>query len=109
MWIIPLSLLVVFELIADVFAKEWSLSSNPIFWISSLSGYVIANAFWLYAIKHGSGLARGATIFSVASALLAIILGLVIYKEQVSLIQIVGMFVGVVAIVLIFWNDLVRI
>jgi drug/metabolite transporter (DMT)-like permease len=74
-----------------------------------LLGYLIANAFWLYAIKHGSGLARGATIFSVASALFAIIIGLVIYKEQVSLIQVVGMIVGVIAIVLIFWNDLIHI
>jgi len=108
MWIIPLSLLVVFELIADVFAKEWSLSSNPIFWISSLSGYVIAMLFG-YMRSTWFGACQGSDHISVASALLAIILGLVIYKEQVSLIQIVGMFVGVVAIVLIFWNDLVRI
>ncbi len=109
MWIFPLALLIVFEIVADVFAKEWALKSNPIFWICSLAGYIVANAFWLYAIKHGSGLARGATIFSVASAILAIIIGLLFYKEQVSLIQAVGMVVGLIAIVLIFWNDLIHI
>jgi multidrug transporter EmrE-like cation transporter len=107
MWILPLSLLIIFELIADIFAKEWSLKGNPLFWILSLSGYVIANAFWLFAIKSGSGLARGATIFSVASAVLAIIIGLVFYRESVTTIQVIGMIVGLIAIILIFWNELV--
>lgn len=105
MWLVPLSFLILFELVADVFAKEWSLKSNPWFWIGSLFSYVVANAFWLYAIKSGSGLARGATIFSVASAVLAIVVGLIIYKENVTTIQVLGMFFGLVAIVLIFWNE----
>ena len=108
MWVFPLSLLIVFEVIADIFAKEWSLKNNPLFWVASLLGYVIANAFWLYAMKNGSGLARGATIFSVASAILAILIGIVFYRESVTTIQLVGMIVGLVAIVLIFWNELVH-
>src|ERR1035437_5619303 len=105
MWIFPLSLLIIFEAVADIFAKEWSLKDNPVFWICSISGYIIANTFWLYAIKNGSGLARGATIFSVASAIIAILIGLVFYKESITTIQFVGMVVGIIAIILIFWND----
>jgi multidrug transporter EmrE-like cation transporter len=109
MWVFSLTLLIVFELIADIFAKEWSLKSNPVFWICSLLGYIIANVFWLFAIKNGSGLARGATIFSVVSAIIAILIGLVFYKESVTVIQFVGMVVGLIAIILIFWNDLIHI
>jgi multidrug transporter EmrE-like cation transporter len=109
MWIFPLSLLIVFEVVADIFAKEWSLKDKPIFWICSILAYIIANTFWLFAIKNGSGLARGATIFSVASAIIAILIGLVFYKESVTTIQFIGMIVGLIAIILIFWNDLISI
>ena len=93
-------------MIADIFAKEWSLKTNHVFWICALASYVIANSFWLYAIKNGSGLARGATIFSIASAILAIVIGLVFYKEPLSTVQLVGMIFGLIAIVLILWNEL---
>lgn len=103
-WIVPLSLLVTFELIADIFAKEYSLKGNWSFWILSILGYVVANIFWLSAIKHGSGLARGAILFSVASAIIATILGVYFYHEGTNKIQLIGMFLGIVSIGLIFWE-----
>ncbi len=103
-WIIPLLFLILFELVADVFAKEYSLKNHWYFFLGAILAYVIANAFWLIAIKNGSGLARGATIFSVVSALLAIIIGFYFYSEQINKIQIVGMILGSISLILIFWE-----
>jgi glucose uptake protein GlcU len=64
----------------------------------------LANIFWLSAIKNGSGLARGAIIFSVASALIATILGIYFYNESTNKIQMIGMLLGVVSLILIFWE-----
>ncbi len=95
----------VFELVADIFAKEWSLGNRSIFYaILSLFSYLLANTSWLIALKSGSGLARGAIIFSVTSAILASIIGLIFYKEHLTAVQIVGMGLGVVSLVLIFWK-----
>jgi drug/metabolite transporter (DMT)-like permease len=104
-WIIPLSLLVLFELIADVLAKEWSLQRGYILVGGALLSYLIANSFWLFALKNGSGLARGSIIFSVASAFIAIILGLLFFKENITRTQIAGMALGLISIALILWND----
>ena len=104
-WIVPISLLIFFELVADIFAKEWSVQSGYILATGALVSYVIANSFWLFALKNGSGLARGAVIFSVASAIVAIILGVFLFKENVTKVQMTGMILGLVAITLIFWND----
>ncbi|MEK7622151.1 MAG: EamA family transporter [Patescibacteria group bacterium] len=94
-----------FELVADIFAKEWSLGNRSIFYaILSLFSYLLANTSWLIALKSGSGLARGAIIFSVTSAILASIIGLIFYKEHLTAVQIVGMGLGVVSLVLIFWK-----
>ncbi len=98
LWILPISFLIVFEIVADILAKEYSLRGGPLFWCLAILGYIIANAFWLYAIRHGSGLARGAVIFSVGSAVLATVIGVLVYKEHVGAGQMVGLALGIVSI-----------
>lgn len=44
-WIIPLAFLIVFESLADVFAKEYSIKGHWYFWVAGIVGYIIANAF----------------------------------------------------------------
>jgi hypothetical protein len=60
-WILPFTLLVVFEAFADIFAKEWQDKRGVYLAAASLFCYLVANSFWLFALKNGSGLARGAS------------------------------------------------
>jgi drug/metabolite transporter (DMT)-like permease len=101
-WMLPLGLLIFFELVADIFAKEWSLKQHAI-WLAvfALVAYLIANTFWLFALKNGSGLAKGAMIFSIASAGIAIILGYFIYKESLTPMQLTGLGFGIISLVLL--------
>jgi|SRR3989338_7404240 len=103
-WLIPLAILIFFELVADIFAKNWSLKGG--FWLaaSALVAYLLANTFWLFALKNGSGLGRGAIIFSVVSALIAILLGLFLYDEKVTTPQVIGIILGLLSLVFIFWE-----
>ena len=104
-WVIPLCILIFFEAIADIFAKEWSLGNRSfVYALLSLVAYLLANSSWLIALKYGSGLARGAIIFSVASAILAVIIGLVFYKEHLSTLQILGACLGIFSIILLVWE-----
>jgi len=103
-WLPSLVLLIVFELIADVLAKEWSLRGSYVWWAGALISYVAANSFWLYSIRHGSGLGRGAIIFSVVSAILAVIVGVFLYREILTKTQVVGSILGIIALILIFWD-----
>jgi drug/metabolite transporter (DMT)-like permease len=97
-WILPIAVLIACEGIADIISKQYSLHGGVILWAGALSGYVIANIFWLIAIRHGSGLARGAMIFSVGSALLASALGVFLYKEPVGKMEVLGIIFGVISI-----------
>lgn len=105
-WILPLILLIFFEMAADILSKEWSLHGNWIRWTGAILGYVVANVFWLFALKGGSGLARGAAIFSIASAIIALILGVILYKENLTTIQSIGIGMGIISLILIFWNGI---
>lgn len=105
LWVLPLAILVFFEGLADIFAKEWSLGKRSLVYAGlSLLCYLLANSSWLIALKYGSGLARGAIIFSVASAILATVIGIGFYKEELSWLQISGVALGLVALILLFWE-----
>lgn len=104
-WLVFIGLLIVFEVIADIFSKEWSLTGRILFWTIALVGYVLANIFWLKAIRLGSGLARGAILFSVGSAIAAVIIGVIFYKEHIGKTEFVGMMLGVVSLILILWKS----
>jgi multidrug transporter EmrE-like cation transporter len=102
-WVIPLFGLIFMEIVADIFAKEYSLKGGWL-WFGAITSYVIANSFWLYSIKHGAGLARGASIFAVSTAVVATIIGVYFYKENLGTAQLVGIFLGVISLALIFWE-----
>jgi len=106
MWVIALCFLIIFEGVADIFSKEYSLHGIWRYWLLAISGYIIANSFWLYSIRKGSGLARGAVLFSIGSAIVAVLIGALGYHEKINKTEFLGIIVGIVAIVLIFWPDL---
>ena len=106
MWIIALLFLIVFEAIADVFSKEYALHGTTIYWCLAIAGYIIANIFWLVSIRKGSGLARGAILFSIGSAIVAILIGVVKYQEKIGKVELAGILLGTISIILIFWSDI---
>ncbi len=103
LWLLPMAVFILFEGLADVFAKEYSLRAHPLLWGLALGSYVLGNAFWLVALRQGAGLARGGMLFSLASTMLVLGLGLLVYREQTAPVQLVGMGLGVVALIMILW------
>jgi drug/metabolite transporter (DMT)-like permease len=103
-WTIPFIIFLLIAMSADVFSKEYALKGYWYFWILALGGYTLANAFWLWSIRTGSGLARGSVIYCVVTAIFTSIVGLYFYGEVMNKVQISGIFLGVVSLVLIFWQ-----
>ena len=103
-WILPFVILIFFEAAADILSKQWSLVGGFFLAILAMGAYTGANTFWLFALKNGSGLARGAIMFGVVSAILAATIGVLLYKEPLSRIQLAGVLVGLVSITMLFWE-----
>ncbi len=101
LWIIPLLGLLLFEALADYFAGGFSHNQKIYFAVIAMLFYIIGNLSWLVSLKNGSGLTRGAILFSVGSALLAVAIGYFVYKEELSPHQIVGVFLGLMSVFLI--------
>jgi drug/metabolite transporter (DMT)-like permease len=99
-WSLPMIFLLLCELTADFLGKKWTLHKKSFLFTASLSLYVIGNAFWIFAILNGVGLARGAVIYAIAQEILAVSMGVAYFKEDLSKRQWLGMLLGLFTILL---------
>ncbi len=100
-WVWPLVLLIAFEACADILSERYALNPTATRWVFALAGYVVANVWWLLAMRRGVGLARGGVLFAVGSAVLAVAIGTLMYHEHLSPAQLVGIALGIAAIALL--------
>jgi multidrug transporter EmrE-like cation transporter len=97
-WLYFLLLLVAFELLADILAKQFSLNGKYIFAILALLGFLAANTAWLISLRTGAELGKGAVLFSVLSGIGAVLIGVLVYHEKTTPWQIIGLILGIAAI-----------
>jgi multidrug transporter EmrE-like cation transporter len=100
-WVYFLLLLVFFELLADILAKQFALSGKYTFAVLSIAGFIAANTAWLISLRSGAELGRGAILFSVLSAIGAVIVAILLYHEKVTPYQGIGLLLGIAAIILL--------
>lgn len=101
MWVIPILFLIIMEGISDIISESWALKGGNSLWILAIGGYVVANLFWLLALRDGAGLTRGNLIFSVGTVIVGSALGIFLFHENVTPIQLLGILLGILAITLI--------
>jgi multidrug transporter EmrE-like cation transporter len=100
-WVGFLLVLVAFELIADMLAKQFALSGKLVFAVCAIFGFILANLAWLLSLRTGADLSRGGVLFAVLSGIGAVLLGLFVYHEKVSPYGIAGLIFGIIAIALL--------
>lgn len=100
-----LGLLIIFEIIADVYAKEYSLHDRFNYWSISILCYLLANAFWLESMRRGITLSKGGLIFSVSTAITVVIIGKYMYHEEITKLQMTGIGFGIVSLMMIMWDN----
>ena len=97
-WLYFLLILVAFELVADILAKQFAMSGKFIFAVLAIVGFVAANTAWLISLRTGAELGKGAVLFSVLSAIGAVIVAVLLYHEKVTGYQLIGLVLGIAAI-----------
>jgi multidrug transporter EmrE-like cation transporter len=88
------------EVAADIFLKKWALGDNTCLLFIGLAVYFIGTIFWAFSLKY-EFLSRAISIFSVLNFSVVAVVGLIVFKEDVSLINKVGIAVGLISIILI--------
>ena len=93
-------LAVALEVIADIFLKKWSIENKNSLLILGLGIYLIGTIFWAFSLKY-EFLSKAVSIFTVLNLILVVLVGVLIFKEDLSTINKIGIALGAISIVLI--------
>ena len=101
--IIFFSILIVSVLLetgADFFFKKWAIESKNIVLIFGLLLYIIASIFFAVSLKY-EFLSKTISIFSLLNLLAITLVGILFFKEHLTILNKIGVGLAIISIILI--------
>jgi len=95
-----IALAVAFEVMGDVFFKKWSADSRNILLYIGLGVYFIGTVFWAISLKY-EYLSKAISIFTVLNLVIVTLVGVLYFKEDMSLVNKIGIGLGIISVALI--------
>ncbi len=90
----------IFAIVGDYYAKVWSETPKNSLFVVALLGYSISGVFFIPILRE-KGLVLASIIWILVNSLGFIIIGLVLFKEQLTLLQGIGLVFGLIALILL--------
>lgn len=91
---------IVLEVLGDFYFKKWSIDNKKILIITGFVFYALGSLFWAASLKYEL-LSKAGVIFMMANILLVTFLGLFYFQEELTLINKIGIALGMISIILI--------
>jgi multidrug transporter EmrE-like cation transporter len=87
--------------IGEYFSKKFGLSPSYVLVACILASYIVGTLFWLPAIVQNNQLSIVGAIWSVMSLMATVLIGVLIFGEQLNALSLAGIFLGAIAIFLL--------
>ncbi len=88
------------EVVGDTLFKKWSIENNNILLITGLFIYFIGTIFWAISLKY-EFLSKSISIFSILNLIVIVLIGVIIFKEDLTFLNKVGIGLGIISILFI--------
>lgn len=86
----------------DILSKRWLESDNASLVAYALTAYVVGCLFWFGILKKsGNSLAKAGAIWTVSQCVVAVLVGVVLFGEELDSRACVGVFFGILSVVLL--------
>lgn len=95
-----IALAVGLEVFADIFFKKWSLENKQVVLYLGLVFYFVGTVFWAISLKY-EYLSKAVSVFTIINLIAVVLVGIIYFKEDLSLINKVGILLGIISIALI--------
>ncbi|MDO8481372.1 MAG: SMR family transporter [Nanoarchaeota archaeon] len=95
-----LSLGVLMEVAGDILMKRWTLENRSLWLVLGISVYVLGSVFWLFSLKY-EALSKAGAVFMVLNLILITLAGVLYFKEGLSLVNKIGIGLGILSVILI--------
>ena len=100
-WFALFLVFLLFEQAANVLGKQFAVSGRYRFAVFSLLSFIVCELPWIFSLRTGLELSKGAVLFSVVPAILAVLIGSLAYREKATRLQLIGLVLGIVAVALL--------
>ena len=95
-----IALAVTLEVVGDIFFKKWSIESKDILLYAGLLIYFVGTIFWAISLKYES-LSKAVSVFTVLNLIVVVLVGVLYFKEDLSLINKIGIGLGILSVIFI--------
>ncbi len=92
-------LAVALEVAGDILFKKWSIESKNVIFIAGLATYMVGTIFWAVSLKY-EFLSKAISVFTILNLIVVVLAGVIIFKEDLSTINKLGIIMGVASIIL---------
>jgi multidrug transporter EmrE-like cation transporter len=89
-----------FEVVADVLFKKWAIGNKSTLLIVGLLIYFAGTVFWAISLKY-EFLSKAVSVFTVLNLIVVVLAGVILFKEDLSLINKLGICLGILSVILI--------
>jgi multidrug transporter EmrE-like cation transporter len=89
-----------FEIVADIMFKKWATENKNLLIVGGLCIYLVGTIIWAFSMRYNL-FSKAVSIFSILNFVAAVLVGVFFFKEDLSLINKIGIALGLVSIVLI--------
>jgi len=93
-------LAIIFEVAGDILLKKWAIDGKNIIFIMGFFVYFLAILFWAYSLKYEL-LSKAISVVTIINLIAVVLIGVLYFKEDLSLINKIGIALGAVSIALI--------
>ena len=90
----------IIEALADIFFKIWNDKGDIYLIIIGTVLYLIGTGFWVISLRYES-FTKSGTIFLLLNVILLSLIGSFLFKDNISLINRIGIAIGIVSIIMI--------
>jgi len=90
----------ILEVAGDILFKEWTIQNKKYLMLVGIVCYMIATTFWAFSLKF-ENLSKAVVIFGVLTVVVGVLVGALIYKEELTTMNIVGILLGLASILLL--------
>lgn len=91
---------VALEIIGDVFFKKWVVENKSSWLLVGFAIYAVGALFWALSLRYEM-LSKAISIFTILNLVIVALIGIVFFKEDVSIIGKIGILLGLVSIAMI--------
>lgn len=89
-----------FEILGDVLIKKWALANKNYYLAIGFALYSTGTIFWAVSLKYEL-LTKAISIITILNLIVVALIGMLLLRENISLINKLGLILGVAGIILI--------